>query len=105
MTVLARKIVASEASRRIRYRWPDLIGCIREKRVPIFDECAERIVPNCSDVWSRPLSEIHGAAPRDRSVRARYRGRGAQHRKEQKKRILFHGAHPVLIWFAETGGG
>ena len=92
MAVLARKIVASETSRRIRNRWTDLIRGIREKRIPVFNKCAERIVRDRSDIGRRPLGEIDVAAPRDRPVRARYRGRDAKRHSEQKEPRVFHSA-------------
>jgi hypothetical protein len=90
MAVLAREIVASEASCWIRHLWPDLIRGIGEKRVPISNKVAKRIVRNSGDIRSRPLSEIDIVAPRDQTVKACYRARGAQHRREQKKPRAFH---------------
>ena len=92
MAVLALEIVAGEASCWIRHRWPDLIRGIREKRVPIFNEGAIRIVRDSGDSRRCPLGEIDVAALRDRAIKARYRGRGAQHRREQKEPRAFHSA-------------
>src|SRR5215471_8411369 len=92
MAVLAREIVAGEASCCIRHHWPDLICGISEKRVPIFNEDAKRIVRDSGDIRRRPPGEIDVAVPRDRAIKARYRSRGARHRREQKEPGEFHSA-------------
>jgi hypothetical protein len=64
MAVLAREIVAGEASCWIRHHWPDLICGIGEKRAPIFNEGAKRIVRDSGDIRRRPPGEIDVIAPR-----------------------------------------
>jgi hypothetical protein len=68
MAVLAREIVASEASLRIRHLWPDLIRGISEKRVPILNKGAKRIVRDGGDIRRRPLGEVDVVTSRDRAI-------------------------------------
>jgi hypothetical protein len=51
MAILAGKIVASEPSCWVGHSRTDLIRRVGEKRVPIFDKSAERIVGNGGNVW------------------------------------------------------
>ena len=60
--------------------------------MPIFNEDAKRIVRDGGDIGRRSPGEIDVAVPRDRAIKARYRGRGAQHRREQKEPGEFHSA-------------
>jgi hypothetical protein len=90
MAILAGKIVAGEPSGWVGHPWTDLIRRVGEKRVPIFDKSAERIVRNGSDVGGNPLAEINVNPLRGRQTGARNQGEDGQCRGERDEPRAFH---------------
>jgi hypothetical protein len=58
MAITAGEIVTGETRGRVCRRWTDLVRRVGEQPIAEFDEHAEGIVSNRSDVTKRPLREI-----------------------------------------------
>lgn len=58
VTILASEVVAGKAQRRVGHRRADLVRGIRDERMAIFDEPAERVVAERRDIGRRPACEV-----------------------------------------------